>query len=149
MKKTYVLGFAFLPYGDVVLLQKKKPDFQKGRLNGVGGAVEKLDVSAVAAMVREFTEETGVVTERGAWVEFAQLSFPDSTVYCYTAFSPQFKGCHTTTGEPVFILPPGVVSAYRHMANLSWLLPMAWQRHTHRLSHPNQPELPVYYVEEL
>jgi 8-oxo-dGTP diphosphatase len=38
----YVLGFLFDPsQKDVVLIKKLKPEWQKGKLNGVGGKIEE------------------------------------------------------------------------------------------------------------
>lgn len=57
----YVVGFLFNDtYDRVVLVRKARPKWQAGRLNGVGGAVERTDSSAFEAMVREFREETSV-----------------------------------------------------------------------------------------
>lgn len=45
MSSTYVLGFMFDRVGaGVALLRKTKPEWQAGRLNGVGGKVEKSEV---------------------------------------------------------------------------------------------------------
>ena len=54
--KEYVVGFMF---SEEIL--KNKPDWQAGRLNGVGGKVEPNEYPD-QAMVREFEEETGVRT---------------------------------------------------------------------------------------
>jgi 8-oxo-dGTP pyrophosphatase MutT (NUDIX family) len=70
---VYVTGFAFTPDGDSVLLIKKtKPQWQAGKLNGVGGKVEEFDADLAAAMVREFQEETSIVTTSDQWQHFGQ-----------------------------------------------------------------------------
>ena len=62
--QKYVLVF---PYNgtpecnDVMLIRKAKPEWQKGRLNLVGGKVEPGE-SFFAAAEREFREETGLDT---------------------------------------------------------------------------------------
>jgi 8-oxo-dGTP pyrophosphatase MutT (NUDIX family) len=64
--------------GDVMLIRKAKPEWQKGRLNLVGGKVEPGE-SFYDAAVREFGEETGldalgfekqgtIRSERSDWV---------------------------------------------------------------------------------
>lgn len=146
MKKLYVLGFAFTPKGEVVLIQKQTPDWQKGKLNGVGGRIEPRDWLTVDAMAREFREETGVATGTAQWHEFARLSFPDSLVFCFVAKDPQFRECKTTTDEKVFILPAGIVTDYDHMANVPFLLMMAWAKFN-SLNSPTP--LPIYSIEEL
>lgn len=59
----YVVGFLFNSITPdvgqkVVLIRKNKPDWQRGKLNGVGGKIEPGE-NAFNAMVREFEEETG------------------------------------------------------------------------------------------
>lgn len=91
--KRYVVGFLFNPEGDeVVLVLKTKPDWQRGRLNGVGGKVEPGDAESVlqdwivgvpaghglastylAAMKREWREETGDTSDID-WKRFDTLS---------------------------------------------------------------------------
>jgi 8-oxo-dGTP pyrophosphatase MutT (NUDIX family) len=67
----YVLGFAFSDRS-VLLIRKNRPAWQANLLNGVGGKVEPADWSLDEAMRREFKEETGIDTEVGSWVKFAQ-----------------------------------------------------------------------------
>lgn len=58
--QLFVCGFCFDQERDrVVLIQKAQPDWQAGRLNGVGGKVESGE-SVAQAMTREFEEEAGV-----------------------------------------------------------------------------------------
>ena len=73
--QLYVLGFAFTTDGRVALIQKKRPAWQAGRLNGIGGKVEGTEHSA-AAMVREFREETGVDTPEKADIAIVRLNTP-------------------------------------------------------------------------
>lgn len=87
MKKQMVVGFMFNRKGtELVLIEKKKPDWQKGLLNGVGGKVEALE-TPIGAMVREFEEETGVHTEEDMWQPFAKMEGDDWEVYCLCGFS--------------------------------------------------------------
>jgi len=119
----YVLGFGFYkwPGGlQVALIEKKKPDWQKGKLNGIGGKIE-LNESPIDAMVREFKEETDL--SFSDWKLFCQ-SYDDKNyyVYCYSGFLTEEPT--TTTDEVVGIysvqfLPSNV------MPNLRWLIPMA------------------------
>ena len=66
MVKQYVVGFAF-NNNDVLLIEKKKPAWQSGLLNGVGGLVESGE-SIRDAMYREFKEETSLLTDCHNWV---------------------------------------------------------------------------------
>ncbi len=56
----YVLGFAFSSdRKHVLLIEKQKPERQRGCLNGVGGKIEKGE-KPFEAMARECEEETGL-----------------------------------------------------------------------------------------
>lgn len=67
-RASYVCGFAFsLNLRRVWLIVKNRPAWQKGRVNGIGGRVEGKE-TATQAMVREFKEETGVVTSEAQWL---------------------------------------------------------------------------------
>ena len=61
MKTTkYVLGFAFNKgCTEVLLIEKKRPNWMVGKLNGVGGHIEDGE-TPIDAMVREFKEETNL-----------------------------------------------------------------------------------------
>ena len=110
MIKKYVLGFAFDKNKDnVVLIQKQKPDWQKGLWNGVGGKVEGTDYDESFAMCREFEEETGVSSFPETWKHFATMRFDNdimggvAEVYCFKAFSDSIGDCKTTEIEEIQI----------------------------------------------
>jgi 8-oxo-dGTP diphosphatase len=63
----YALGFAFSwDLKEVLLIEKNRPAWQKGFLNGVGGHVEAGE-SGLQCCVREFTEETGLFIPGAFW----------------------------------------------------------------------------------
>ncbi len=129
---THVLGFAFNVYvKQLVLILKNKPDYQVGKLNGVGGRVENFDPTPLDAMVREFNEEADVETQLGNWQQFCTfmgpgLTDPQSSVACYTTILiPEERDrVNGITGEGVFKKKVGDLSTPR-MCNLDWLIPMA------------------------
>ena len=55
----YVLGFAVTPDRKILLVEKLRPKWQAGRLNGIGGKIEEGETS-IAAMRREASEEAGL-----------------------------------------------------------------------------------------
>ena len=60
LAERYCLGFMFDPaYERVLLMVKKRPAWQEGLLNGIGGKIESGE-SCLEAMNREFFEETGL-----------------------------------------------------------------------------------------
>lgn len=72
IQHKYVVGFVFTKDQlQVLLMTKKRPEWQQGFLNGVGGKIEK-DEKAIDAMIREFGEET-VYCPETKWEQFASL----------------------------------------------------------------------------
>jgi len=127
MKIHYVVGFLFSPDREwVILIRKTKPDWQKGRYNGVGGKIETTDVAPVDAMIREFKEETDVnITE---WDDVAVLESPQYNVHVFKASSSEFTNVITTTEEEVCIVEVSSIysmSELEIVPNLKWLIPLA------------------------
>jgi 8-oxo-dGTP diphosphatase len=132
----YVVGFLFnRPYSRVVLIEKTKPSWQAGRLNGPGGKIEDGETPH-EAMIREFHEETGVIVPE--WRGFAigtLYNGPGLTckVHFFTAVVPDWNldEAGTKTMELVRVYDVLEVQAYarscprRLMSNLHWLIPMA------------------------
>jgi 8-oxo-dGTP diphosphatase len=70
----YVAGFLISDDAKhVALIQKQRPDWQRGRLNGIGGHIES-DETPAEAMNREFFEETGANVT--TWKPFCTLLGP-------------------------------------------------------------------------
>ena len=128
-KQSYCLGFAFDHRGNVALIQKLRPAWQVGKLNGIGGHIEEGE-TATEAMVREFREETGRVTTEALWQPFTKMYTDTSTVFCFRAFDISLEGLKTTTDEQVVIEPAMSEDGYRfeRLPNLSWLIPLAMDR---------------------
>lgn len=63
MTKKYVLGFVMDKKKEkIVLIKKNRPDFQSGKLNGLGGKIEDGE-TPVEAIKREIMEESGIVID--------------------------------------------------------------------------------------
>lgn len=103
MVESMVLGFLFNKTATVVvLIEKQKPEWQKGFLNGVGGKIEEGE-TPMQAMIREFKEETGVETTEVVWKPFAKLQGDDWEVYCFCGFSGNADRVKTAEREVVVI----------------------------------------------
>lgn len=138
LRGEMVLGFYFDRHGEyVMLVRKKRPDWMRGRLNGIGGGVEGTE-RPIDAMRREFREETGLDYDgwqhRGKFSGVAQATGQPWTVHVYRGFG-QLIGMD---GKPMplpggggdeqivvarivedgdWCYPPAIVP------NLRWLLP--------------------------
>lgn len=126
-RTRYVLGFAFNPTRThfVGIDKLRGPVDVKGHINGVGGHVES-DETPLAAMVREFAEETGVVTPPGRWAPFATLVGATFEVVVYRAdlTGEEFAHCRSCTDE--LVLPVSCAHLHhRVVRNIRVLIPLA------------------------
>lgn len=120
-----VCGFLFSHDTErVVLIRKNRPDWQKGRFNGVGGKVEEGEY-ALDAMRREFEEETGVRIEEWDPFLILQDEINHLEVTYYRSYASDLSQCRTTTDEEVAVYQVGAVFTLPVVPNLPWILPMA------------------------
>lgn len=123
----YVAGFMFTEDANhVALIEKQRPDWQRLKLNGIGGHVEANE-SPKDAMIREFEEEAGVHYED--WELFARLSGDFGTVFFYRAFSDTAFYLDSKTDEEINLYAFSLMDYSRCIPNLSFLLPIARYRH--------------------
>lgn len=131
--KSYCLGFAFWVGSairgndEVLLIRKNKPSWQKGKLNGVGGFIEDGE-SPVEAMVREFKEETNLVTENTDWEERVHLQGIDEDKNKWEVFifssSLDFSKAESITDEKLEVVNLSNLSSRKDlMFNLHWIIP--------------------------
>lgn len=125
--QVYVCGFLFSPdRSRVLLIRKRKPAWQAGRLNGVGGKVEPGETPAIA-MRREFIEEAGLDVRD--WKEGVVLTGDPSPAdprgwrgHFYRAVA-DVNAARAMTEEqlevhPVYPLPRDTIP------NLHWIIPL-------------------------
>lgn len=122
----YCCGFAFdTGRRHVVLIEKKKPEWQKGKLNGVGGKVEAGEVP-LQAMTREFAEETGIYVPHIQWTDVAILEGQDWRVHFYQTTLAADARPRTMTDEEVsWYRVESVLRREDLMPNLRVLIPLA------------------------
>lgn len=125
----YVLGFAFTPSFDkVVLIRKNKPAQLKDKLNGVGGKVEPNE-TLFTAMSREFLEEAGVGIFNSEWNYIADLRGSDHVIHVfYTVIGEDvFEMVRTMEVEPIvkFDLNCNLQTVPGLAPNIRWLIPYA------------------------
>lgn len=102
MKTKLVLGFLFnKELNHVVLIVKKRPDWQAGKINGLGGHVDPLE-NPYDAMQREFMEECGAVVYPSQWEMNDMIVNDTCVVYVFCASDQDaYDKAHTTTDEDV------------------------------------------------
>jgi len=125
-KKHYVAGFMFSPdFENVILIQKEKPEWQKGKYNAVGGKIEDVE-SAPQAMAREFKEETSIETKWEDWQNLCRIGDETYVVYFFYTTNENWRDYLTTTDEEVFHIPVMDLNTIKHqiIPNLEWLIPI-------------------------
>ncbi|MCK9195461.1 MAG: NUDIX domain-containing protein [Syntrophales bacterium] len=125
---SYVVGFAF-DHGKehVLLIRKNRPQWQMGRYNGVGGHIRQGE-KPVEAMVREFAEEAGYVTQVSQWKPLLRIidkeREPAGEVFFFFT-EIDIEACRSMTDEKVLIFPAVLLDALDTLSNTQWLVPMA------------------------
>jgi 8-oxo-dGTP diphosphatase len=126
VKKRMVAGFMFSPDRKrVVLIEKTKPEWQRGLLNGVGGKIEGGELP-YQAQVREFREEGGYTIEdpKNDWKCFYVLTGDFGEVHFFKGFGDVDK-VQTMEDEKIVIINVTELWSYKTVYNLKWLIPLA------------------------
>ncbi len=124
--QSYVLGLMFsCDFSQVILIRKARPEWQSGKLNGIGGKVEECE-NIQTAMTREFHEETGIETSIEDWGHFASMSGPDFKVDCFVGVCGDLGLAKSVEAEPVEIINVEDIHWFRKSTTngLQWLIPL-------------------------
>lgn len=115
----------------VALIKKARPEWQKGNLNGIGGHIEEGETPE-SCNVREFEEETGLVTTQDQWRKFAIIQGDGFIVHFFECSRPyeasEIEIQHTDDAEPVDWYPSNLEVwgvPLKVISNLRWLIPLA------------------------
>lgn len=128
---AYVIGFLFAPRWErVVLIEKRKPAWQAGLLNGVGGKIEPGETPE-EAIARECAEECGVTLSARGWsiiaTELAAGGIGDGrppTLYFLKAISARACTARTCEAEKIILAEPHYLPR-NVIPNVRWLVPLA------------------------
>lgn len=124
--KAYVAGFLFSPdRRRVLLIRKNRPDWQRGRLNGVGGKIEAGE-APIDAMRREFQEEAGLYVHD--WDHVASLSGDGFVVHFFCASDANFDCATQMTDEALVPITVRMMDDFSLINNLRVLIPLALDR---------------------
>lgn len=118
---VYVVGFVFDENRNVLLIEKKRPKWQAGRWNGIGGHVEPGE-SAVDAIRRECREEAGLLVSD--WDEVVTLLHRDWVVKFFKAKLPEGQEIRQVTDERLGWVADHALGRFPVLDNLRWLVPL-------------------------
>lgn len=119
----YVLGFAFNEDNSkVALIRKNRPQWQAGKLNGIGGKIEETDDTYENAMHREFYEETGLKDLK--WNYKGYMSNDDWSVELFASYNNDLSNIKSITDEDVIVCDVIDILLDKHkiISNLKWLI---------------------------
>ena len=121
MRKHYVLGLVFNRDRTLILLiEKLRPERQKGRWNGIGGKIEK-DETPLEAMYREGGEETGYEYDFEHKIIF---TCPGGTVYVFAAVTGSMEIEYDQIEDEKLEVYHMDNLPSTMMANMKWIIPL-------------------------
>jgi len=128
--KKYTIGIVFDPeFTKVLLIEKNRPEWQKGKLNFPGGHIEDGETSE-QCIRREFIEELGLDMPIKDWSKIGRIvNYKNYYVDIFTAVTDADFVPKNETDEKadwyncILTLPVNVIS------NLRWLVPYAENFH--------------------
>lgn len=123
----YTVAFVFnQDLSKILLLNPTSPEWQVGKLNGLGGKFES-DESVFECAKREVYEESGLETSLEDWVYIAKEFWPDlgDNIHflAYVHNQPETNFESSVEGELEWVLVNNLPE--RVISNLKWQIPLA------------------------
>lgn len=130
--KRYTLAFIFNTTLDrVLLVHKLAPDWQVGKLNGVGGKIEEKE-DELACIMREVKEETGLIIKENQWIYLGDMGSPSWHSHVYTAiYTGKLSDARKMDKEEIEWFDADALPE-NTICNLPWLIPLAKDRIAHQ-----------------
>jgi 8-oxo-dGTP diphosphatase len=123
--QQYVLCFLYDKQSKhVALVRKNRPQWQAGKLNGIGGKVELWE-SVEEAAPREFLEEAGVSIPEKQWRHFLTFSGIGYAVHTFVAFDDKIFDCKTMEAEKIEVMEVDKINFAECVDNLKWIIPLS------------------------
>lgn len=126
MRKSYVIVFAYTD-DEFVIVEKDRPEWQRGRKNLIGGSIEDGE-KIIEAAIREMKEETGLTPSgKPEILGTIQANFDESGVIVWAVSIPvEKKRIRPRSGETE--LPEwtdmGVLEDIKLLPNLKIIIPL-------------------------
>lgn len=126
VQTNYVAAFAIDDFNNVLLIEKKRPEWQAGYLNGVGGKI-KYTETVREAMTREFKEETDIYINKHNWIYVCELvnSVTDNSKVTFFAIKIPTINFKQTTDEKLVLVNTCEMDKYILIPNLKALIELA------------------------
>lgn len=144
--KRYTIGIVFSDnFEKVILISKKRPDWQQGKMNFPGGKYEASENLAQSCIAREFREETSLNIPFTHWFKIGEIRGRDYVCDILTAvYLEQYGELKTTTDENVawyytHSLPRNLIS------NIRFLIPFATAFYVHAPMYEDMHFATFYY----
>jgi 8-oxo-dGTP pyrophosphatase MutT (NUDIX family) len=126
MLTNYVVCLLFNDdLSQVCLIEKQRPDWQVGLLNGPGGKIEPGE-TVLEAATREFKEETGVCVT--SWAQLCMKKAHNNSYQVNFLVAADSNACHlvrTTTDEQVGMRTVKHIDQAKLVSSIDWVLPLA------------------------
>lgn len=121
----YTVGFPILPdRTGLALIWKQRPDWQRGRLNGIGGRIENGE-TPLECMDREASEEAGLPGLRWELVASLAAARAGFHVHFFAAYDDRAHSALTMTDELVEFFPTSSLWGLPLVPNLRVIVPLA------------------------
>lgn len=135
------LGFIYTSdLQKVLLIKKNRPDWQVGKINGLGGKCEAGETSQ-QCVSREIREEANIHIPESSWIHLGEMLWSTWHVDVYVAiYDGDPKAIQSLTDEEVKWFSVNKLPA-NMLTNLPWLIPLG----VDILTHPTPPKLTIEY----
>lgn len=124
-EKEYVLGFAF-HQSRVLMIRKERPEFMKGKSNGIGGKIEPGE-TPLAAMIRECREEAGL--DGIPWQQCLMFYTGDGAlVHVFRAFTKKIWDYQQGLTDEEILIQDVEVWNGNWLSNLHWMVRLLYDQ---------------------